>query len=622
MPNKLYILTCAYFARDVKTALDLDDGVEDIELISFSPDCGQPALSSDNISALIPGYTDSSELLIMGNICIANEIKNTNETANKKSPYRYLYLEQCFHLICPPKIIDQALNNGDYLISPGWLSGWNKNVRRWGFNETDTKCFFQESVKQLHLIDTAVSPNSKQQLKALSEQVEIPARTTLVGLDYLRLLLEKEIASWREKNRQKAHLAQQKLVTNYAMSFDLISHLSNSSSEPEIIDGILELFLMLFAPDDLVYIPVSDGTKETPISHDSLPEPTKDIINQIPSFSDGYSLCDSGTGFWLLFKHQQHEFGYLKVNKIAMLQYLKSYLNQSLNLTHVCALLIENSRIQKKLVDTAHLAGKAELAIEVLHNIGNLINSVGVSANYIQELLKESACSKIPAVIQLMEQHEDNLGEFIDNDPRGQNILAFLSLHNKENLRQKDTSIAESRRLINIIDQIKGIIRSQQAHSRDSVLLEKISCENLIAEVIVLYKQKLEQHEINLQKDIAKTGVLMLAKYKLLQILGNLLSNAIDALIDIKDRPRKLQIKSFIEEERLHIQVIDNGIGIEDEEKVQIFQYGYTSKDNHSGYGLHSASNLVTEIGGKLSLDSEGSNKGTCFLVDIPLNRK
>jgi len=615
MANKLYILVCAYFIRDVKAALARIEDSEDVEVISFPADCGRPQLSTEDITSLTPETDDSSEILVLGNVCIGDEKNNPSNIVSRQ----FRHFEQCFHIICPPEIVNQYLIKGDYLLSPGWLSGWNKNISKWGFNGSDAKDFFKNTVNKLRLLDTKINHQTGKQLQKLSENVDIPAKTVAVGLDYLCLLLEKEIKLWRERNASKTLTEQQQLVSNYIMSYELISRLHQSSSEAEIIEGILELFIILFAPKEIVYVPLIDGKPGEPVTHASQPDVTEDILDDIPEFINDYCLCNNGCGFWLALMHNQSIFGMLKINRVAMPQYLRSYLNQANNLSSVCALLIENARIQRTLIDTAHLTGKAELAIEVLHNIGNVITSIGISASFIREQLNDSVCSRIPDVVQLLEQHKENLEDFIINDPRGKKIPAFFSALNREYSRQHEINIIEIERLISNIEQIKGIIRSQQAYSSDSNIFEKISCTDLFSEAITPYLYKLEQFEIDLEKDFAKTGLLLLPKYKLLQIIGNLVTNAIDSLAASNIRPRKLQLKVRLEGGNLLIQVTDNGIGIGNDDLVRVFQHGYTSKEDHSGFGLHSVSNLMTEIGGKLSVTSEGKNKGVTFMLTLPV---
>src|SRR5581483_11243838 len=72
-------------------------------------------------------------------------------------------------------------------------------------------------------------------------------------------------------------------------------------------------------------------------------------------------------------------------------------------------------------------AGMAEVATSVLHNVGNVLNSVNISANLIGETLKKSKVANLNRVLALMQAHAVDLGEFMMRDPKGQQIPEYLA---------------------------------------------------------------------------------------------------------------------------------------------------------------------------------------------------
>ena len=80
---------------------------------------------------------------------------------------------------------------------------------------------------------------------------------------------------------------------------------------------------------------------------------------------------------------------------------------------------------QRKLVDTAHRAGMAEIATSVLHNVGNALNSVNVSATLIFEALHRSSSDKLLRVAELLPGKQRPAGGFMSSD-RGRIIPAYL----------------------------------------------------------------------------------------------------------------------------------------------------------------------------------------------------
>ncbi len=80
---------------------------------------------------------------------------------------------------------------------------------------------------------------------------------------------------------------------------------------------------------------------------------------------------------------------------------------------------------QNELLMQAHRAGRAELAIDTVHNIGNALNSVRVNAAYIGELLARPAAGRYGKAHALLAAHRDNLGDFLTRDPRGSKLVEY-----------------------------------------------------------------------------------------------------------------------------------------------------------------------------------------------------
>jgi len=619
MNNSLYILVCSYFVRDVKAALALDNKFDkNIKVIGYTPDCGSPPLDWESIDKLIPSTDSACDILLLGSAClnaIGKEIKNNKAASCYK---KVVYFEQCFHLISPPELIDDALAKGYYLLNPGWLAGWHKKIKQWGFNQQGTQNFIDGSINKLLLIDTKVDKHSAQQLQEFSEYIARPEKVYPLGLKYLYFFLSYELNLWFAYQLKRKQAIENKATSNYAMSLDLIAQLSHNTSESEVIDGIINIFSMLFAADELIFIPYVDGQAGKPTFAEHINTSTIDLPYVVPEFIGEYMLCDD-SGFWLRLERRNELLGMLKVNKIALPQYRTAYLNQALNIISVCALVIDNARTVSKLVDTAHLAGKAELAIEVLHNVGNVLNSINVSSQMIMERLQQSVSTRMPAVVDIMEQQHENIGEFINSDPRGQKLPAFFSLISKELEKERKLIQEDINRLFMNVEHIKGIIRTQQVYSRESNLLERVNLIELMDEALMLYDDKIKQYKIHIEKYYMDLGLLELPKHKLLQIVSNLISNAIDSLISVKSVEYKIELRMQQQEEQVIIEVEDNGTGIDLEKINQIFNHGFTTKSNHSGFGLHSAANLSAEMGGKLTVSSGGKGNGACFRLVFPL---
>jgi len=109
-------------------------------------------------------------------------------------------------------------------------------------------------------------------------------------------------------------------------------------------------------------------------------------------------------------------------------------------------------------------------------------------------------------------------------------------------------------------------------------------------------------------------------KQKVMQILVNLTSNAIHALKEL-DQPKKqitFRLRSLASD-RVRFDVTDNGIGISKENQTRIFSHGFTTRKEGHGFGLHGAALFAKEMGGSLTVHSEGPGNGALFSFELPV---
>lgn len=613
--KKLYLLTCSYFVREMKMAIP-EEYQQRIEVVAFPTHCGRLQLSWDEIAQLVPARESGAEVIIFGSSCTLGSNAPPAELAH----CRILHLQQCFHLLCPPEIVDNALAEGSYLLSPGWLASWKKQAKDWGFNNDDSQSFLHNSVNTLLLLDTGVDPDITKKMQLFADNIGLPHKHLTIGLDYLKLLIQHEISTWQLKQLQQQHQDEQIQISNYAMSLNLLANLTQSTSELEVINGIFELFNMLFAPEKLSFFPIDNEVCGQARHAHSLSPAEQDAKVELPEIEGRYLWNESGNGFWLRLQHHNETMGLLHMEQFSMPQYKEAYLNMSLNIIDVCGLLIDNARIMKQLVDSAHVAGKAEVAIDVLHNVGNVLNSINTSTQIVTEKLQHSIGRRLTDVARLLNKHQGQLAEFLTSDPRGMKIPAFFSLLSQELDKERTALLDEQKRIFKHLGHVKAIIRTQQVYSRSSDLLERVSFEELFEEALQLYGSKIEQYQIKITREFNSSGAVDLQKQKLLQIIINLISNAIDSLYQSNSNKPHIILRLQQNKDNVVIEVEDNGIGIHENDMEHIFHHGFTTKPAHSGYGLHSSANLAAEMGGKLSCHSEGPGLGACFRLENPLN--
>jgi PAS domain S-box-containing protein len=274
---------------------------------------------------------------------------------------------------------------------------------------------------------------------------------------------------------------------------------------------------------------------------------------------------------------------------------------------------------QEKLLETAREVGMAEVATGVLHNVGNVLNSVSVTAESIQKRVRNSKISYLSDVVGLLEDHASELGTFMSNEERGKKIPAFLANLSKELLEEQQRALEALEALTKHVQHVADIIQLQQSHSKTKGIIEPTSIEELVEDTLKINAEMITRNKVEVKREIADMPTLLLDRHKLLQILTNLVSNAIYALSqsELVSKILKIQVKES-NSGYIRIDVCDNGIGIPEENLPRIFEHGFTTKKTGHGFGLHSTALSVNELNGSIKVHSDGFGKGAVFTVELP----
>jgi PAS domain S-box-containing protein len=276
--------------------------------------------------------------------------------------------------------------------------------------------------------------------------------------------------------------------------------------------------------------------------------------------------------------------------------------------------------VYRTLLDVSRQAGMAEIATGVLHNVGNTLNSVNVSATLVMDKLRQTRLAGLARVSSLLQEHSANLGSFLTEDPQGKLLPTYISALSDQLHQEHGVLLKEVRALSASVDHIKSVISMQQKHARVVETVEEVNLPQLIDEALRLHAVSFERLGIRIERSYASLAPLLVDKHRLLQILVNLLSNARDALISSQNRDKVLliTIHQAPGQERLLLQVTDNGIGIAPENAGRMFSQGFTTKKEGHGFGLHISALAATELGGALSFSSPGPGQGATFTLELP----
>ena len=275
---------------------------------------------------------------------------------------------------------------------------------------------------------------------------------------------------------------------------------------------------------------------------------------------------------------------------------------------------------QTQLIDAARVAGMAEIATNVLHNVGNVLNSVNVSAGVISAKVRDSKVKGLQRAVALIDAQESNLGQFFSEDPKGKLLPAYLRELAKSLEQEQSSLSAEILALSKSVDHIKEVIATQQSYAGTARIVETLKVDDLVEDALRISSSALVRHRVQVEKTLAALPQLPLDRHRVLQILVNLITNAKQAMDAGKEEPPKIVIAADLVDGRvLRLTVTDNGVGIPSENLTRIFSHGFTTKANGHGFGLHSCVLSAQEMGGRLTATSDGAGKGATFQLDLPV---
>ncbi|HTQ52164.1 MAG TPA: ATP-binding protein [Candidatus Acidoferrales bacterium] len=284
----------------------------------------------------------------------------------------------------------------------------------------------------------------------------------------------------------------------------------------------------------------------------------------------------------------------------------------------------EAEKIHKEMLIVSRQAGMSDVATGVLHNVGNVLNSVNVSANLVANHVQELKINRLNDAVRLMQQNAEDLGNFIMHDTRGKQLPNFLQQLGKHLSKEQSLLLQEMEFVKTKIEHIKQIVATQQDYGRVSGVAEKVRVIDLVEDLLRIHKVELEEHNVHIQReyqpDLPEISV---DKHKVLQILLNLTSNAKHACMDSRRDKKLVTVRVTNGDGRIRVAVGDNGVGISAENIKKIFNHGFTTrKKGGHGFGLHSGALAARELGGALLAQSDGPDQGATFTLELPLKPK
>ncbi len=278
----------------------------------------------------------------------------------------------------------------------------------------------------------------------------------------------------------------------------------------------------------------------------------------------------------------------------------------------------ELTETRKQLSAASRLSGMAEVASSVLHNVGNVLNSVNVSAMLLSEAVAGSKAKSVARAAALLADHQSDLARFVTDDERGRKLPQYLQSLAAALAEEQGVLLKETESLRRSVDHIKVVIARQQQTAKASGVFEQALLSEVVDDAIACHDASLVRHGVELRRDYADLPRMTIDRHRLIEILVNLIGNARHA-VALKGVRRITVRTRRLDDQRCAVEVEDTGYGIDPANLVRIFHHGFTTKPQGHGFGLHGSACVAAEMGGRLTVRSDGPGRGACFGVELPL---
>jgi len=280
------------------------------------------------------------------------------------------------------------------------------------------------------------------------------------------------------------------------------------------------------------------------------------------------------------------------------------------------------SQAQLQLVDAAHKSGMAEIAVGVLHNVGNILNSVILSAEEIQKTVKSTKITGLVKANELLERNADDLRRYLVEEEKGRLLIQYYLKIGHALRDEMNTISREIGELSEKTNMIRDVIATQQEYARVGILVERLEIVPIVEDSIRVQDAALKKTNVTLRRNYAPVPNIVGHKSRLLQTLTNLIKNANEATAgnESQGKAREVTIAiGLMDEKHVYVQISDNGCGIAQENLNRVFNHGFSTKIDGHGFGLHSSALAMTEMNGCLETKSEGPGNGASFTVTVPI---
>ena len=573
MTPGLRLLVCRHFLRETE-AIIAEAGWPEVTCSTYPELCLHPQSTEAARRELADDDRREGEERVLVGACFM--LRDQKVLAAMRADRVYERMN-CFHMFTAAGLVDRQVAAGSYLLTPGWIEHWPEHLEEWGFDRDTARAFFGESASGLLLLDTGVLADAEQRLVELAEHLALPWEVMPVGLDHFRLELTKIVLEWRaERAQQDATTTREQAhrkLADHAMAFDLLLNLTRTMGREEAVQGVLELFTMLFAAQTVIYAEVEDGQPGAISSTGAGPVDGAQVRRYLELLGDTSAFAETDGGFCVRVTYHGETIGVLGVEQMAFPQYRREYLNLTMAIVSLCGMAMTNAanETRRRQAEAALVAKSAELE----RSNEDLTQFAHVASHDLQAPLRT-----VTSFLQLLQRRYSD-----DLDPDAQEFIGYA---------------------VDGAEQMKLLISGLLEYARVGTQVNPLRKVDLQHSLDIALKQ--------LSASVAEAGARVTAdplprvhgdRTLLVQLLQNLVGNAVKYR---GEAPPEIHVAAQQVDEGWQISVRDNGIGLKmkyAEEVFAVFRRLHAQDEiEGTGIGLATCKRIVARHGGRIWVES------------------